>query len=222
MEINKVHCGNCLELMKEIPDKSIDLIVTDPPYFIPATHYNTRKKFRRNFCDLGILEGFFKIVFKEIERIMKRNGRIYWFCNGQSYALFFYYFYFFTKSVRPIIWDKKTSINGYSWRHQHEIILFAEMPEAKPVPTGDGDILRFPAVKAKLRKHPAEKPIELINKLIEKSSNEKDLVLDCFAGSGSTLISCKRLKRNYIGIELGNEYVEIANKRLKHVQMELL
>ena len=214
MKVNTIIQGDCLEVMKEFPDKSIGLLVTDPPYFLPAKHYATRKNFRRNFADLGIMEGFFKNFFLEIERIMKTRACLYIFCDGQSYPFFFYYVYFFTKSVRPLIWDKKTSINGYHWRHQHELILFAEMPEVEPVPTGDGDILRYPAVKVDTRVHPAQKPLDLIKSLILKSSKENDLILDPFIGSGTTAVACKELGRDYVGIENAKEYVKVATKRL--------
>jgi site-specific DNA-methyltransferase (adenine-specific) len=214
LELNKIYCMDCMDGFKQLEDNSIDLIVIDPPYFLPAVHYQTRKQFSRNFADLGILEHFFKDVFKEFERIIKPTGRIYIFCDGQSYPLFYYHLYPFCKAVRPLIWDKKTSINGYSWRHQHEIIIFAEMPQAKPVPSGDGDILKHSAVKVNDRKHPAEKPIDLLKRLIEKSTKEGDVVLDCFAGSGSTLVACKQLKRKFIGFEKSLEYFKIAEKEV--------
>lgn len=221
MEINLIH-GDCLVEMKNIPDKSVDLVLTDPPYFLPAKHYQTRKNFLRNFSDLGILEGFFKQFFLELKRIIKATGRIYIFCDGQSYPLFYWYLYHFTKSVRPLIWDKKTSINGYSWRHQHEIIIFAEMFETKPIATGDGDILRYSAVKVDSRQHPAEKPIDLIDALIKKSSNENDTIFDPFMGSGTTGVACKNLKRLFIGIELDKDYYEIAKKRIFSVPTPML
>ena len=209
-----IYCGNCLEIMPLMEPEGVDLVVTDPPYFLPVQHYQTRKKFSRNFSDLGILEHFFKDFFRLINISISQNGTIYMFCDGQSYPLFYYHLYPFCKALRPLIWDKKTSINGYSWRHQHELIIFAEMPEAKPIPSGDGDILRFNAVKVHERKHPAEKPIELLKALISKSTKEGDLILDCFAGSGTTLIASKELDRKFIGIELAREYFNIAQDRL--------
>ncbi len=213
--INKVICGDCLEVMKDIPDGSVDLVLTDPPYFLPATHYQTRKRFSRNFSDLGILEHFIKDTFQEFNRITKDNGILYIFCDGQSYPLFYYHLYPFCKSVRPLIWDKKTSINGYSWRHQHEIIIFAEMPNAKPIPSGSGDIIRYSAVKVNDRIHPAEKPLELLKELLEKSSKENYLILDPFLGSGTTAVAAKQLNRNFIGIEISEKYCEIARQRLR-------
>lgn len=88
------------------------------------------------------------------------------------------------------------------------------MPKSKPIPTGDGDILRCSAVKVDERKHPAEKPIELIKKLILKSSKEEDIVLDCFAGSGSTLMAAEELNRKWIGFEKSREYFKIAERRM--------
>ena len=221
MEVNKIIQGDCLEVMKDIPDKSIDMILTDPPYFLPATHYQTRKVFSRNFSDLGILEHFIKDFFSEVKRVIKDDGVIYVFCDGQSYPLFYYHLYHFCKSVRPLIWDKKISINGYSWRHQHEIIIFAQMPKERPVPTGDGDILRYSAVKIDERKHPAEKPIELLEQFIKKSSKENDTILDPFAGSGTTGVACKMLGRNYILIEKEPEYVKICEDRIKFISNPL-
>ena len=97
--LNKIICGDCLEVMKEMPDKCVDLIVTDPPYFLPAQHYQTRKTFQRNFGDLGILEGFFKLIFEQFSRILKNDGSFYIFCDGQSYPLFYYYGYFSLKQL---------------------------------------------------------------------------------------------------------------------------
>ncbi len=210
-----------MEIMSLIPDKSVNLILTDPPYFLPAKHYQTKTKFNRNFSDLGILEYFFKNTFKEFSRIIKDDGFVYVFCDGQSYPLFYYYLYPFCKSVRPLIWDKKISILGYSWRHQHEIIIFAEKSGAKAIPTGDGDILRYSAVKVDERQHPAEKPISLLEALIKKSSNSSNVILDAFAGSLTTAIACKNLNRKYICIEISKDYCDIGIKRIQSLQPKL-
>jgi len=214
METNKIYQGDAIEEMQKLENQSVDAIVIDPPYFLPANHYQTRKLQIRNFVDLNFLESYFKQVFSQFQRIIKPTGVFYIFCDGQSYPMFWFYLFPFCKNVRPLVWDKKTSINGYSWRHQHELIIFAEMPQAKPIPSGDGDILRFNAVKVDERKHPAEKPIELLKALISKSTKEGDLILDCFAGSGTTLVACKELNRNFIGIELAREYHQVAEERL--------
>lgn len=238
---NQIFLGNCIDVLRKFPDECIDILLTDPPNFIPAKHYATRTHFRRNFSDLSMLEYFYTDYFKEIERVMKPSGILYIFCNGQSYPLFWYYVYFFTKSARDIIWNKIVSINGYSWRHQHEMILFAEMPKAPVIPTGDGDIItpiqsviagKCPhcdkniiiyfdgdvingrAVKVDKRVHPAEKPEEIIEKLILKSSKEGQIILDTFVGSGKTLMVAKYLKRKWIGIENNKEYYNTIKQQL--------
>lgn len=209
--------GDCLEVMKDMPDKSVDAVITDPPYFLPAQHYQTRKVFKKNFSDLGILEHFFRDLFTEMERIIKDTGWFYIFCDGQSYPLFWYYGFTMTKRVRPLIWDKSVSINGYAWRHQHELIIFGEMSRAKPIPTGDGDILVHRAVPVDNRLHPAEKPLDLILRLVEKSG---ETILDPFMGSGVTGEASVKYNRNFIGIEIDPDYFAIAERRIKEAQMQ--
>lgn len=214
--------GDALEVLKEIGAGSIDCIITDPPYFLPAKHYQTRKDFKRNFADLGILEGFFKILFSEIDRVLKTNGFLYMFCDGQSYPLFYYHLYPYFRILRPLIWDKKTAFTGYYWRHQHEIILFGVREKSPKIPTGKGDILRHSAVKVDERLHPAEKPVKLLLEIIAETSKEGDFILDPFCGSGTTCIAAKMLGRHYLGIDISPEYCEIANKRFAEIQRELL
>lgn len=142
----------------------------------------------------------------------KSTGTIYFFCDGQSYPIAFTGLYPHSKHVRPIIWDKITSYNGYTWRHQYELIAWAELPEAKRIPTGDGDIIKCRAVPVSDRVHPAEKPIEVIKTLAAK--HEDGVILDPFMGSGTTLRAAKDLGRKAIGIEIEERYCEIAAKRL--------
>ena len=87
LPINKIICGDCLEFIKELPDKCISLIVTDPPNFLTSKYYQSRKKYR-SFANLGIFEGFFKQIFKELDRILRNNGFVYIFCNSDSYPIF--------------------------------------------------------------------------------------------------------------------------------------
>lgn len=220
-ELDTIVVGDCLDVMRQMPDGCVDLVVTDPPYFLPAQHYQTRKQFARSLADLSILEHFFRDVFSELDRILTDSAAIYTFCDGQSYPVFFVMAYPCFRYVRPLIWDKMTSINGYSWRHQHELILFGVRPQAKPVKTGDGDILSCRAVPVNDRKHPAEKPIQLIKRLVDKSSAEGAVVFDPFIGSGTTAVAAKKLGRHYFGCDINPEYVEMARKRLEQVQVRL-
>lgn len=172
--------------LRAMPDASVDTVVTDPPYFLPARHYATRKKFPRSLADLSMLEHFYRDWFVETSRVLKPSGCWYVFCDGQSYPAFFAVAYPHAKRAVPLVWDKQVSINGYSWRPSHELILYVERDETPLVPTGDGDILRGRSVKIDDRDHPAEKPVEILRRLIEKSTPIGGLVLDTFAGSGAT------------------------------------
>lgn len=120
------------------------------------------------------------------------------------------------------MWDKLVSFNGYSWRHQFELILFGEKPQAPSVPTGDGDILKCRAEKVDGREHPAEKPTELIARLIEKSVPDGGTVLDPFMGSGTTGVACMQLGRKFIGCEIDPKYFAITEKRIKQVAMQMI
>jgi len=212
---NTIVVGDCLDIMGQMPKGCVGLVVTDPPYFLPAVHYQTRKEFARSLADLSILEHFFRKVFNELGRILGNEGALYVFCDGQSYPIFFVMAYPHLRYVRPLIWDKVVSINGYSWRHQHELIAFGVRRNAKPVKTGDGDILRFRAVPVDKRLHPAQKPEDLTEALIRKSSSEGDLIFDPFMGSGTTAVVADRLGRNFFGCDINPDYVEMALKRLE-------
>lgn len=204
-----------MELIRNLPDGCVDIVVTDPPYFLPAAHYSTRKVWPRSLGELGILEGFYKPLFPEIARILDSEGVMYCFCDGQSYPVFYANGYTSFKNQRPVIWDKITSINGYSWRHQHELILFAVKQHSPNVPTGDGDIVRFRAVPINDREHPAEKPLDLLAALISKSAPKDSVVFDPFTGSASTLIAARKCGCHYLGFELSEEYFNIAKNRLE-------
>lgn len=217
-EMVEIICGDCLEEMGRFADNLFDAVITDPPYFLPAAHYSVRRKSYKSLSDLSILEHFFRDVFREIGRILKRDGFVYAFCNGQSYPVFYAVAYEGFKRVRPLIWDKMTSINGYGWRHQHEIIMFGEMPDSPAVKTGDGDILRYRAVPLNSRVHLAEKPIPLLRKLIEKTTPANGLILDPFAGSGTTGIAAKQKGHRAVLIERDNRFCGIARKRLEETE----
>ena len=142
------------------------------------------------------------------------------FCNAKSYPFVFRAMYEYYKHVRLIIWDKVVSYNGYTWRHQHELIAWGECENAERVPTGDGDIIACRGVLQKDRKHPAEKPSKLIKRLIEK--HEHDTILDPFMGSGTTGVACHQTGRNFIGIEIDENYYNIACKRIAKAQQQMV
>jgi len=222
LELDRIYNMDCIEGMKQLPDNYVDLVITDPPYFAPAQHYSPSRKNRtqRKVGDLSILEYFFHDWLKEIIRIVKDTGWIYIFCDSQSYPLIFTGLYSHVKSIRTIVWDKVTAFNGFTWRHQHELIAFAEMPNAPKVNTSDGDIIKERAIKVDNRIHPAEKPESIVNRIISKHSSA-EIVLDPFCGCGTTAVSCKHLNKRFIGFEIDEDYYNISLKRLLNIPERL-
>jgi len=220
-ELGKLYHGDCLDIMPHL--EPVDLVLTDPPYFLPAkTHCGTRAEgsYKRTLADTSILTGYFSNFFNLLEGIIKETGSYYIFCDAQSYYSFYQALYPHTKYVRLIIWDKIISFNGYTWRHQHELIAWGEKDKSPRIPTGDGDVLKYRAVLQKDREHPAQKPVGLLVNLLNKSSGG-DVVLDLFLGSGTTAIACEQLNRRWIGIEIEEKYCEIAAKRIENERKQL-
>lgn len=207
-----LYWGDCREVVPGL--ESVGAVVTDPPYFLPATHHATREGTSKSWGNLSILERYFADTFKELAQVIANDGCMFCFCDGQSYPLFFRGCYNLFKTVRVLVWDKENSINGYWWRKQHELILFAIKGGAEKVPTGDGDVLRMPCVPIRKRVHDAQKPVKLIKRLIMKTP-DLAVILDPFAGSGTTLCAAKDLGRRAIGIEIEEKYCEIAANRLQ-------
>lgn len=204
--------GDALEVMAELAP--VDTLATDPPYFLPAAHYSVRSGSARSIGDLSILNHYFAAFFKAAGRCLKATGTAYVFCDGQSYPVFYATAYSHFRKLRPLIWDKKTSINGYSWRHQHELILFCEGESAPKVPTGDGDVIEHRSEPIGDREHLAQKPVGLMKRLVEKTTPAGGVVLDPFMGSGTTGVACEQLGRRFVGIEVERRYFDIACERI--------
>jgi site-specific DNA-methyltransferase (adenine-specific) len=217
-----LYCRDCLTLLPELPSGVVDAVVTDPPYFLPAHHHATRNGTSRSYGNLSILEHFFSQVFLGLKAVVSSSGVVYCFCDGQSYPVMFRAGYSAFHRLRPLIWDKRNSINGYHWRHQHELILFGTFEETGQLPTGDGDVLSMSPVPIGDRVHDAEKPVELIELFVRKhgfkrysSKKSRAVILDPFMGSGTTGVAAVRLGRKFIGCEIEPRYFDIAVKRIK-------
>ncbi len=221
---NQIVTGDARELAKRIPDESLDLILTDPPYFVPVqTYVGTRKNgwSRRTLGDMSVLQTYFDVMFDVLCSKLKPSGSAYVFCDGQSYPIIYRSLFPHFKYVRPLIWDKVVSYNGYTWRHQHEIIAWCEGVGAQRIPTGDGDIIRCRGVLQKDRKHPAEKPWELLAKIIQKHGRDL-IVFDPYCGSGSTVVACKYTFNDYVAFEIDPGIAEQARERVLNTQPPLL
>lgn len=197
--INKVIQGDSFEILKTFPNKSIDLIVCDPPY---GMDFQSNYRFEKHDKIANDKE-FPLWIFDEFFRIAKRG--VYVFCRWDNIG-----------SVPPpksvLAWVKNNWSMG-DLLHEHgrqwEACLFYPQEEHQFI-TRIPDVIHVNRTGNSL--HPTEKPVELMKIIID--ANVGDTVLDPFAGSGSTLLASKQLGRKYIGIELSQKYVDIANKRL--------
>lgn len=214
---NKILNMDCIDFLKQCPDKIFDLVLTDPPYGInAATESFMRSGVKRKgaACEGGMYnysdwdkETPNKEIFSEIVRISK-------------HAIIFGGNYFvenLTNSSCWIVWDKHNGKNSYAdcelaWTNFNTAVRKYDW-------TWLGMIQENMKEK-EIRIHPTQKPVGLFMKILQDYSKENDLVLDCFSGSGTTAIACHNLKRRFICIEKDPEYYRASCERLEQAQRQ--
>ena len=230
--LNKITQGDTIEEMRKLADKSVDLIIADPPYGIDfnSNHrkHSTLKSVGGIYNDGKDNTEFLSDIITEIDRVLKDDTHIYWFTRWDRVHLQLPLLerYFTVKNA--LVWQKNNWSMGDlkgAYAGQYETILFAQKGR-RTLNEVDGrkrhtDILQFDRVPSNKLRHSHEKPEDLIDFLIRKSSVEGEIILDPFCGSGTTASCAKRLGRNFLTYELDEEYVEIANQRIEDVTKEL-
>ena len=224
METDIIYNLDCIKGMKYLPNETIDLIVTDPPYLI-SYKTNHRKDKSHEFCSVIKNDDNKKLIkdyIKECYRVLKDNTAMYIFCSWKTED-------FFREKLtdsgflikNKIIWVKNNWSAGDltgQFGQQYEIIFLV----AKGKPKFNGkritDVWNFDRVVGKKQFHQNQKPVELLELCIEKHSKENDIILDGFMGVGSTALACKKLNRHFIGFELERKYCSIAEERLKEYE----
>ena len=225
--------GDCLNTLKNIPNESIDLIVTDPPY--PTTSRgnagNSGGMLQKDINKKGRVFTHNNINCKEYApefyRLLKDGSHCYVMTNHINLIDMLNTFtdvgFHFIKSL---IWNKGNKIMGQYYMSQYEYILFFRKGKGKKINNcGTSDILSIPNKKTKDKDgkniHDTEKPIELMEVLVNNSSQENELVLDPFMGVGSTGVACIKNNRNFIGIEIDENYFNIAKERIEEIEEQL-
>lgn len=190
----KIYCGDCLEIMPLLP--KVDLVVTDPPYRNEEDNQPTMDM-RKN----GGMKGFGgKLTPKQFLEIQKKSNRqIIWGANN---------FDFLPAYKGFLIWQKQIP--------QDFTMSMAEMAYVSESIMTISKVFKCPS-NSEFRHHPTQKPLEVIRWSIQQCKywDIAETILDPFLGSGTTLVACKELNRNGIGIEISEKYCEIAKKRLK-------
>jgi len=205
LEINKVHQGDCFELIKDMPDKCVDITITDPPYGINFQSNYRKEKHKKIEND----DSFPLEFLEEIFRITKKV--VYVFCRWDNLKDM--------PNPRSVIAWVKNNWSMGDLQHEHgrqwEAIAFYPMDEhefKKRIP----DVIMANRTGNGL--HPTEKPVKLIRELIK--CNKGNLIFDPFMGSGTTMVACKQLKRDFVGIEIDGDYCKIAEDRLKQQPLQ--
>lgn len=217
-----IYHGDCREVLPALRDR-VDLVLTDPPFFMPATHYQSRVQYQRSWADTSILATFWAVVLDAALPLIKRTGHFLTFCNGDSYPVFYPEMYRRFDFLKSLVWDKGHVGLGRVWRNQHELVIAARWNESQFVDDNKlrADVFTFKATPSAQREHPVEKPASMLAWLIEPTAPSGGVVLDPFAGSGSTLEAAKDSGRRAIGIEAEERYCEIAAKRLSQGVLKL-
>lgn len=221
--------GDCLELLKELPDNSIDLVVTDCPYKVISG--GTKSKWKSGYPTSVLNKNDGKIFdhndielsdwLPEVYRVLKDNSDFYCMINVLNInelltiakATGF-------KLHNILVWEKNTA-NANRWYMKNgEFTCYFYKGEAKTINNpGSKQIHQFNNIIG-TKVHPTEKPVELMELYVTNSSNEGDIVLDPFGGSGSTLVAAKKHNRRYIGFEIDEKYYNIMKERLEGVKQE--
>jgi site-specific DNA-methyltransferase (adenine-specific) len=235
--------GDCFEKMKNIKDNTIDCIITDPPYFLSNNGITCKsgKMVSVNKGEWDKSNGFESVFefnrkwISESYRLLKVGGSL---CVSGTYHNIYVIgsiiqsmgdfkilnnitwvkkspppnlsCRFFTHSTETILWIRK----GVKSKHTFDYDLMKKINENKQMK--DVWIIGRPKKEEqKFGKHPTQKPLEIIDRMVLSSTKKNDLVLDMFCGSGSVLVSCKTNSRNCIGIEKNEEYYELSKKRIE-------
>jgi|ERR1035437_953495 site-specific DNA-methyltransferase (adenine-specific) len=217
---NKIWHGDCLELMKNIPDKSIDLILTDPPYKMTKRGKSCRPNWMPHSMGENVFDGKIpdtQTWMNECFRVLKNETHFYTFCNTNDLKNYLncandagFKFH------NLISMEKDTGMPNRWYLKKTELVLFFRKGKAKPINdmTSTDNVKVIMPKKRDGKLHITEKPLSFITKLVFNSSKVGDLVLDPFAGSGTTGAAAKALGMNYLLIEQDKTYCEVASVRL--------
>lgn len=246
--MNKVLFGDCLDLLKDISDNSIDMVFTDPPYMISNNCIIKRGKIGKyqgkdmvhDFGDWDHFESnddfleYIYIRFNEIVRVLRLGGMLFVYFDKERINFLSRYLQDkYNFKCKGYYADLKSNpapqARGVKWMNGWEVIGMWQKPGGKLTfnyKLGQEKDYAIRSVLGKYTKtdgnriHPTQKPISVVTKFINYWSNKNDVILDPFCGAGTTLVSAKKLNRRYIGIEKKREYYDFAFQRIKQTEVQ--
>ena len=231
LEIDRIYNADCFEGMKQIESGTVDCIVTDPPYVIEKHHgggsVNKVKKLNDSLKQLDVAnlrDGYNMEAFaQEVKRLQGGKINAYIWCNKAQIADYFRIYVSEMKCKYEIIcWHKQNALPTYYNKYLSDTeycLFFHKGSKTHPKDYEDAKTYEVGYINHKDKKlwgHPSIKPLELMQRFIRNSTNEGDLILDPFMGSGTTAIACMRENRHFIGFELNEDYHKIAMKRIEY------
>ena len=223
-----IYNENCLDVFKTIPDESIDLIATDPPYPVMARGSSGNaggmlqkqinrdgKVFEHNSINVSEYAPEFFRVLKDGSHLYVMTNHINLIEMLNTFTKVGFHF------IKSLIWDKGNKIMGQFYMSQFEYILFFRKGYGKKINNcGTSDILSIPNDKTKApdgsNYHDTEKPVELFKILIENSTKKGEVVMDPFMGIGACGVACKQVGRSFIGCEIDKKYFDVAKNRIEN------
>ena len=236
IEINKIHLGDCYELIRQIPDNSVDCIYTDIPYLLTVGGGGTSRvalniiKKQKNIQFVS--KGIDYAILNEFIRIMKKINIFIWCSKLQIVEILQFFVCKHKCNFEILVWLKSNPIpqTNNVWLSDIEYCLYFR---ESGVPLNNGYELKSKWYLTPINQkdksqfdHPTIKPLELVKRHIAHATQENGLVLDCFIGSGTTAVACKEINRNFIGIEIDPRWHKIALDRLNntdaHGQISLI
>lgn len=230
LELNKIHLGDCYELIKQIPDKSVDCVYTDVPYLSDVSGGKTSEnefgdrfaKKREALKDNNICNGFNYILLNECIRVMKRINMFIW-CSRLQIIEILNFMRDYDISYEILTWNKTNPQPGTknTWLSDIEYCLYFR---EKGVRLNDGYELKskwyLGAINKRdkdLYEHPTIKPLALVKRHIKHVTQPKDIILDPFMGSGTTAVAAIETGRQFIGFEIDPKWHKIACDRVKGI-----
>lgn len=222
-ELDNIYNEDCYMAIKDIPDKSIDCIYTDIPYLFHIG-FDDGNIIRNDAKQLKTInDGIDYSILDEFKRVMKNINCFIW-CSKQQIPIILNYFLKLDNiCFEVLIWNKTncSPLTNNTWLPDIEYCLYFRQNGVK---LNDGYELKSKWYSSSINKrdkdrfeHPTIKPIELVKRHLLHTTQTNDIVLDCFAGSGTTLVACKDLGRHYLGFEIDKKWYNIAKNRLNKV-----
>ena len=209
--------GNNMDVLASMPDETVDLILTDPPYNINYASNRRVKNAKYKPLANDNSGDWIPAFAKEAFRVLKNDRHLYCFCRHDTYPEFITALQDAGfKLKRTLIWVKNNHGSGDltgDYAPQDEWIIFCHKGRRKLFGGRHSNILFYSKLSTKNQTHSTEKPVELLKFLIQKSTEKGELVLDPFSGSGSTMHAAKELERYYCTMELSPEYVYTTERR---------